>query len=588
MKALVLTPKGREEIKNPGKREKIASWTTTISDEERRLFSEFSFALEKYTDEQKKAIVCQKENILCIAGAGSGKTEVLTKRISFLVQYRGVLPENILAITFTRKAREEMQKRLDIPVHVHTFNSFCERLLVKYQELAYGRQVKVVEYRDKIRLLRTALLQKHLDLGKAIDVYFSPGQKRGKTAEELAAIFMNDCFYYRSRAREKIIPVLQEESAKLIRLVAEGIDDMMKKEGLRDFDDQIVDALQLLKDHQDTRPSYAHVLVDEYQDINAKQEELLEILSPKNLFCVGDPRQSIFGWRGSKIDFILGFPEKHGGAEVVALTKNFRSSRHIVALANATLRHMRLPDLQSEIDGEKDVKLLQFENDDGEAEFVIQRILASGIPKQEIFVLGRTNKQLLELAERCAVHKIPYQIRSDELKRKADVPDAVTLATIHAIKGMEAEMVFVTGVTTQNFPCRGSDHPIIDLIREEYDREEEERRLLYVALSRAKKSLYLSFSGKGLTRYVTEEMKGLVGFSAKSVKAASPFERLRDWRREKAMMLGVPPYMIMHDRVLLEIVEKDPSAVGDLYEISGLGPAKAKRYGNEILQTLLG
>lgn len=589
IKALVLTPKGREELKNPTKRSKVMSWTTRISEEEKKLFTEFSFILEKYTDEQKKAIVCTKEKVLCIAGAGSGKTEVLTKRIEFLAKYRAVPPERILAITFTRKAREEMQRRLDIPVHIHTFNSFCERLLNRFQDLAYGREVRVAEYKDKIRLLRTALLHSNLDVGRAIDVYFSAGQKRGKTPEELAAIFMNDCFYFRARSREAKIPALQEESARLISMVAEDIDKLMQNEGLRDFDDQIQDTLSLLRQHPKTCPEYDHILVDEYQDINAKQVELIDILSPRYLFCVGDPRQSIFGWRGSKIDFILGFPEKYPDAEVVSLTKNFRSSRHIVALANATLRHMKLPDLQSDIDAAKDVKLLQFENEQGEFEFVIQRILSSELDKKEIFVLARTNKQLVDLAERCLAYSIPYHIRSDELKRKATGnQEGITLATIHAIKGLEAEMVFVMGATSMNFPCRGSDHPIIDLIREEYDREEEERRLLYVALSRAKRSLYVSFAGKGLTRYVTEEMKTLTGFVPAKIAPSSPFDRLRDWRREKSQLLGIPPYMILHDKAMLEIVERQPVDVYDLGEISSIGPVKAQKYGKEILRTLMG
>ncbi|MFH1916200.1 MAG: UvrD-helicase domain-containing protein [Nanoarchaeota archaeon] len=513
-KVLVLTAKGNEELKSPSHKDisvQAARFQTRITNDDKRLFAEFSFFLSQYTDEQKKAIVCPKEKIVCIAGAGSGKTEVLTKRIEFLVKFRGLDPTKILAITFTRKARQEMMARVSFPVHIETFNSFCEGILNKYNNIAYDRPVRVIAYKDKIRLLRSVLAEEHIAMGKALETYFTKRQMQGKLQEELARIFLNDCFYFRSRMHERKIPNMSNAEFDLIRLVAEGIDNRMKEEGLRDFDDQIKDSISLFKRIPTLVPKFDHVLVDEFQDINAQQEELLSLLKPKNVFCVGDPRQSIFGWRGSKIEFVLTFHEKNPDAEIVSLTKNFRSKKPIVTLINAAIRGMQLPDLEPVHDGKRGIFMLSFENEQGEYEFVLQRILEEKVAKKEIFVLARTNKQLVELAERFAVHGIPCLIRSEELKRsKAEDADAVTIATIHAIKGMQAKTVFVVGITPQNFPCRGSDHPIIDLIREEYDREEEERRLLYVALSRAKESLYISYSGKSHSRFLSDEMKKIL------------------------------------------------------------------------------
>jgi len=156
VKLLGLSAKGRKEIKNPELYKRKLSFglrkvDTVITDEDKRLFREFGDFLFKFNDEQKKSITSTSKHILCIAGAGSGKTTALTKRIEFLIKYRSANPNKILAITFTRKARQEMIERLSGiektgEVRIETFNSFCEKILKRYNDLIYDKKVRVIGY----------------------------------------------------------------------------------------------------------------------------------------------------------------------------------------------------------------------------------------------------------------------------------------------------------------------------------------------------------------------------------------------------------------------------------------------------------
>lgn len=618
-KVLELTGKGINEIDNPSLYKKKLSFNfmetkTVITEEDKKLFSAFGNFLLKFNDEQKKSIISDNKHILCIAGAGSGKTTVLTKRIEFLVKYRSVDPGKILAITFTRKARWEMMKRLSKIgnmglVMVETFNSFCEKILRQNNDLVYDRNVRVISYRDKIIMIKKALTKLDLNIEKAIDIYFSYAQRRGKTEEQLANIFLNDCFFVRDYFKFKnkqikessfdMVDYEHEESAKIVFGVCSYIEAYMKKHGLRDFADQLMDAINFFENHKVSIPKFEHILIDEYQDVNSTQIKLVDLLAPKNLFCVGDPRQSVFGWRGSDIKYILNFEQKYPDCEIITLTKNYRSTKHIVELINNSIKNMHLADLESLIDGKKDIKLLKFDTEDAEFEFVIQRILASKIPKNEIFVLARTNRQLNELSQTMKLRKIKHIVRSDEIRKSVLAKeDEITLATIHAIKGMEAEMVFVIGCTGFNFPCRGSEHPVIEMVKvDEYDKEEEERRVFYVAMSRAKKSLYLTYYGKNPTNFITDKMLGImegkelqpkVDIKLNLAKSNDMVTRLKEWRKALSEEKGIPAYMIMHDRTMIDIAVKMPMTTADLDRVYGLGPAKIMKYGEDILRVVCG
>ena len=616
-KMLELSVKGKKELEDPVLYKRKLAFNfreteTEITDEDRSLFEEFSNFLSRFNDEQKKAIISDKTHVLCIAGAGSGKTAVLTKKVEFLVKHRSIDPEKILAITFTRKARREMMTRLSEgglldSVMVETFNSFCEKILRQHNYLIYDKPVRVISYKDRAMMVNNALSKIHMDMSNAVDVYFSDAQMKGKTEEQLANIFRNDCFFIRDyfKFKNKKIAessfetssVKHEKSVKMVIAVCNYIEAYMRRYGLRDFADQLIDTIAFFKKHKDLIPRFDHILIDEYQDVNSTQIQLVDFLSPVNIFYVGDPRQSVYGWRGSDIRYILNFEEKYPDCEIITLRKNYRSTGHIVDLINNSIKNMRLADLQSSIEGKKDINLLKFTSEDEEFEFVIQKIIESDLPRNEIFILARTNRQLNELSQLMKAQGVKHVVRSDEIKKSiTSRKNDITLATIHAIKGMEAEMVFVIGCNGINFPCKGSEHPVIEMVKvEEYDKEEEERRLFYVAMSRAKNSLYLTYSGNKPTYFISNSMKKMIEEKEVKVQPKEKAEisidqskdmitRLKDWRRKLSKEHNVPAYVIIHDRTLINIAQKIPQESAELEEIYGLGPEKIMKYGEEILK----
>ncbi|MFT4343451.1 MAG: UvrD-helicase domain-containing protein [Candidatus Woesearchaeota archaeon] len=611
-KILEITEDGEKEIDNPTlnqKKEYGITAQTIITEKERKAFEGFGSLLEKYNDYQKKAIISNASKILCIAGAGSGKTTVLTKRIEFLIKYKLVPPQEILAITFTRKARTEMEKRLtnnDIHgVTIQTFNSFCERILQRHASEIYEKPMSVMSYKDKILLINQALSKIGTTMQSAITTYFTPAQRRSKTNEQLINIFRSDCFFIRDyltcknqTPEELSLTSLDQKhirSATLIFKICSILNEEMKKRGLRDFADQLMDTIAFFKENKTRIPKYSHILVDEFQDVNATQIELLDLLKPENLFCVGDPRQSIFGWRGSNIHYILDFPEKYKNAEVINLTTNYRSNKHIIKFINKAIEPMNLPSLKAHFEGEKDIQLIHFRKEHSEFSFVVDTINKSSIPRGEIFILARTNKLLNRMSEFLSENNIPHNVRSEEINNYETSTEhqTVTLATVHAIKGLEAEMVFVISANTNSFPCKGNEHPIVELIKiDEYDKEEEERRLLYVALSRAKKSLYITYTGS-LSYFITSEMSNMCQADTKinkkipSVSENNALTRLRKWRYDISKKEGIPAYLIMHNTTLEAIALHKPMTMEDLATIPGLGPQKIQRYGEEILHTIL-
>ncbi len=604
-KVLALTAKGRKELINPTLHKKRVRGRniekeTIISDEEQKVFQSMDFYLNHYNDYQKKAIISDKTHILCIAGAGTGKTTVLTKRAEFLVKFRSIQPKKILAITFTRKARQEMQGRLkDTPgVMIETFNSFCEKYLNYYGDLVYGRPVRVIKFGEKIALLNHAIESLGKTSDQALDIYFTENQIRTKTKDQLSFILLNDCFTILDLFKFEKNDIAsfkcectasERAGVELVKQICVYMDQAMKKKGLRDYADQLLDCYRFFSANEEYIPKFDHILVDEYQDVNSMQIRLLELLSSGNLFAVGDPRQSIFGWRGSKIHYILDFGDRYSGAETIALVKNYRSNKHIVDLINKSIRHMGLPDLTSDIDGKRKIVIKGCENEAAEQELIIEKI--DGYEPNEVFVLARTNRQLNDLSAKLKTAGISHVVKNDEQRRpKAAGPDDITLATIHSIKGLEAKLVILMGVTPNNFPCKSSDHPVIDLIiTDDYDKEEEERRLFYVALSRAREEILMTYVGKTHTWFINKGMSSLIDsvetkMAARAISSTGDmFTDLKAWRSGLARQLGIPAYLILHDSTIQEITDTMPISTMDLTAVKGLGPEKVRKYGADIL-----
>jgi len=626
IKVIAATEKGVRELIEPSHYKKklsnrFAIKETKVTEEDKILFNAFDFFLKPYNDEQKKAIISAKSKILCVAGAGSGKTTALTKKIEFLTKFRSISPSKILAITFTRKTRSEMISRLSKSpycegVRIETFNSFCEKILKEHNNLVYDKEVKVISYSQKLKLFNTALRENNINANEALNSYFSFAQRAGKTSDELLLMLMNDCYsileLYKSNSKD--INSLAEESRNLddknssnLRMVyriCRYMDLAMKKSGLRDYTDQLIHCINFFRQNPNFVPEFEHVLVDEYQDVNSAQIEIIDLLKPSNLFCVGDPRQSIFGWRGSQIKYILNFEEKHPDCEIITLSTNYRSSKQIVELINSAMENARLPELRHFNEVNAEIKLIEFESEDDEMNFVVNKIKEMDISKNEIFVLARTNRIISEVSDRMKLSGIKHILRTEE--HHADVEAArneITLATVHSIKGLEADTVFVVGCNGLSFPCKTSEHPVMELTKiYDYDKEEEERRLFYVAMSRAKHRLYLTYSGKP-TRFVTDKMisilnpiktkplvKNLNAAQTKIQNARSSdvnlMARLKEWRAEVAREYNLPAYVILHDKTILEMIDNRPGTIEELSMVKGIGPAKLEKYGNDILRIL--
>jgi superfamily I DNA/RNA helicase len=226
--------------------------------------------------------------------------------------------------------------------------------------------------------------------------------------------------------------------------------------------------------------------------------ELLDSLSPINQFAVGDPRQSIYGWRGSRVDHILNFPVKYK-ASVLSLTTNYRSNSQIVHLINSVIKPMRMPDLVGGNSEADSVVLVTHETEENERRFVVQSILSLATSRREVFILARTNRQIDEMEKLLQESNMKYLKRTDEQSKEGIDPehDQITISTVHAIKGLEAEVVYLIGANSLNFPIQAQDHPILEAVKadDSYDKYDEELRVFYVALSRAKKKLIINYTG---------------------------------------------------------------------------------------------
>jgi superfamily I DNA/RNA helicase len=606
IKVLELTIRGRNEITNPTLEDrrlasKIDFSESVVSDEDRVIFDRYSDFLGRYNDEQRKAIVSSARNLLCVAGAGSGKTTVLTKRVEFLVRHRGVAAKDILAITFTRKARLEMKRRLDdlgiFGVNVHTFNSFCERVLRENGARIYGRSMRVLGYADKVLAMNMAVASLGLDMDVVVDEYFSAQQKKFRTRSQLVNSFMADCFavmdYFKTTGNldsdwMSNVDVNERVNAERVFRVVKFLRSHMEAQGLRDYTDQILDTVKFFKENLSGIPRYSHVLVDEYQDVNALQVELLGLLEAKNFFAVGDPRQSIFGWRGSDVSFILNFERDFGEAEVVHLRKNYRSLRGIVDFMNLSIGKMGLPDLEAHLDEDARIRIEEFGNEDAEREFVVGE-LEQLDNLNDVFVLARTNKVLMELSQVLKVKGLPHIVRADESAGRAS-PEGkgVVLATVHAIKGLEARRVYVMGANENSFPCKASDHPAVEMVKsDDYDREEEERRLFYVAVSRAREELVVSYS-KRASYYITDEMRKLGDRSLKMDNRRDVDEgllgELKSWRNVVASEAGLPAYCVFSNATLEEIAERRPRDADEFIKVKGVGAEKLMKFGGRVLE----
>lgn len=288
---------------------------------------------------QKEAVFHTEGPLLILAGAGSGKTRVLTHRIAYLIEEKGVNPWNILAITFTNKAAEEMRQRVDSlvgigaeSIWVSTFHSMCVRILRRYiDRLGYDNRFTIYDTDDQKTLMKEVCRKTDIDT------------KRFKERMLLSVIS--------SAKNEMILPEEFELNAggdfvqlKIAKVYKE-YEAQMRANNALDFDDLLVKTVQLLETQPDVRENYQerfrYIMVDEYQDTNTVQFRLVSLLAGKyrNLCVVGDDDQSIYKFRGANIRNILDFEKEFSDAKVIKLEQNYRSVGNVLEVANSVIRN---------------------------------------------------------------------------------------------------------------------------------------------------------------------------------------------------------------------------------------------------------
>lgn len=371
--------------------------------------------LKNLNPKQKEAAEIAKGPLLILAGPGSGKTRVLTHRIAYLIQ-KGVKPQNILAVTFTNKAAEEMRQRvakllanLTTLPFIGTFHAFCLRILRKeIKALDYKTSFIIYDEADQLSLIKKLIKELQIDKEQ-----FKPAVASSKISS-----LKNELIDWQG-FKQSAENYFEETIAKIYQAYQE----QLKKNNALDFDDLIMltvrlfsDFPQILKKYQE---KYKYILVDEYQDTNTSQYVLINLLANKNknICVVGDDSQSIYKFRGADFRNILNFERDYPEAKVVILDQNYRSTQNILDTAHKVISkniYQKEKKLWTENPPGKPIAITETTNETGEIEFIIREIQnlrkEKGLKLKDFTILYRTNAQSRALEEGLIRHNIPYKI----------------------------------------------------------------------------------------------------------------------------------------------------------------------------------
>lgn len=368
--------------------------------------------LSDLTDAQREAVTHVNGPLLILAGAGSGKTRVVTRRIAHLLE-NGVPPGTILAITFTNKAANEMKERVRAlttakGLRISTFHSFCARELRCFAErLELTPSYAIYDTADRTRLIRDCMV--------ALDV--DPKQVKPSSVESAISRAKNGMLSPAEYARNA-----KDFHAERVAKVYARYEREMRARDALDFDDLLLRMAGLLDNDEEVRAmlekQFLYVSVDEYQDTNAAQYRIVRLLTQThtNLCVTGDPDQSIYGWRGADISNILSFERDYPGAKTVLLERNYRSTKTILAAAHSLITHNTMrkeKSLFTENETGSRVKLIEADDDETEAAEVarhVGKLIDDGTPAHDVAVFYRINalSRLLEVAFR--KRRLPYRV----------------------------------------------------------------------------------------------------------------------------------------------------------------------------------
>jgi DNA helicase-2/ATP-dependent DNA helicase PcrA len=607
--------------------------------------------------EQRAAAEATRGPVCILAGAGTGKTTTITRRIAWQVASGAFEPSAIVAVTFTDKAAGELRSRLAAlgteGVRASTFHSAALALLRRF-------------HGDPGRILSTkALLLRRIGNGLPKPYKFRPA---GDLATEIEWAknrrLTPETYLAGLGAHEPPIP------ADLSLRVFREYERRKAEAGAIDFEDLLGRAIEALEGDEQAlatvRARWQAFTVDEYQDVNLLQQTLLDLwLGDRDDVCVvGDDYQSIYSFTGASAQWLLDLPRRFPDAHVVRLEQNYRSTPQVLALANRLVPKLGGSEktLRPTLADGPEPELLRCSSPEEQGMLVTERVLAlqkAGVPLEEQAVLVRTNARAADFEE--AVHEagIPFQgasllardaarrlikalgnggstdvaatvrtIATDlgflesppeklgerEQTRQADLARLIRLAeqfhdgerttaefvadlkerfgasagrgvhllTLHRAKGLEFEAVFLPRLEEGELPSR----------RARGDELADERRLLYVGMTRAKRHLLVTWSGKS-SRFLEEmgvrpgALSAPAGSAPKQKLEATPAVlALKEWRLARARAEEVPAYVVFNDRTLAELIRMAPRTISELAEVPGIGPAKLERYGSELLAAL--
>ena len=397
-----------------------------------------SSAFEGLNPVQKQAVECVEGPVLIVAGAGSGKTRVLTCRIANILNL-GCEPQKILALTFTNKAAKEMKERIALMVgarkarrlYMGTFHSIFIRLLRDYAaEIGYKPDFTIYDTDDSIRLIKTCLKEMQLD-----EKVYKPKDVQSRIS------YAKNNLVTAAKYRESPNAIEQDRRRKMPRIneIYTLYSQKCRQSGVMDFDDVLLNMNILLRDspksYEEIADMFRYILVDEYQDTNMAQYIILRKLSAfhKNICVVGDDSQSIYGFRGARVENILNFQKDYPGCKIFRLEQNYRSTQTIVNAANSLIakNSARIPKTcwSKGDEGEK-IHLIKAYTETEEAMLIVSSIMATlrneSAQYQDFAILYRTNAQSRALEEALRKRNVPYKIYSgNSFYERAEVKDAM-------------------------------------------------------------------------------------------------------------------------------------------------------------------
>ncbi|MDZ7363918.1 MAG: UvrD-helicase domain-containing protein [candidate division KSB1 bacterium] len=413
--------------------------------------------LNDLNPQQREAVTTTEGPLLILAGAGSGKTRVITYRLAYLLEEKRIPPENLLAVTFTNKAAREMKERLEglagkaaAKVTLCTFHSLGVRILRQHADLlGYRRNFVIYDESDQLALVREIIKDEAMDFAG-----HQPAQLLGRVSAA------------KNNGHEPAQnPKTQNPEELLFQELYQHYLERTRGFNAIDFDDILILAAKLLAEHPEIcaqyQKLYRYLMVDEYQDTNPLQDRLLGLLAGqrRNLCVVGDDDQSIYSWRGANPEIMLHFEQKYPGAAVIKLEQNYRSTPLILDAANAVIKNNRQrkgKNLWTARQGGAKIKVLIGANENEEAEKLFaainsQRLLDSKRRFSDYAVLVRTNFQMRPLEEAARLANVPYQlIGGDSFYDRAEIRDVI--AYLKVMRNPDDELNFKRAL---HFPKRG-------------------------------------------------------------------------------------------------------------------------------------